>query len=207
MTTWIIRYLWIEASAKHQGRHLIAEDIGHPPARAVCRHSARWLPASRWRSCARSSKLGQAGVAPKYNMQHPSQRLFRRIRGASCVEYAHGPDKRLDRRETIQIPVNVAGLHSGIYRCDPACGGPLLSAPGLLHFDCVPLPPGTPLWAHVAIQSRFARLGFAATSVLGIGQTDEKIEQGKQLDLAIRKFHQISMGFIPVGLREHYPRR
>jgi len=142
MTTWIIRYLWIEASAKHQGRHLIAEDIGHPPARAVCRHSARWLPASRWRSCARSSKLGQAGVAPKYNMQHPSQRLFRRIRGASCVEYAHGPDKRLDRRETLQIPVNVAGTHRGIYRCDPAFGGPLLrTPPGLFHFGCVPRRP------------------------------------------------------------------
>jgi hypothetical protein len=33
----------------------------------------------------------------------PASVIFYRIQGVTCVEYAHGPDKRLDRRKTRQI--------------------------------------------------------------------------------------------------------
>src|SRR5262249_46728205 len=79
------------------------------------------------RSRAGSSKI-LGSITPKYNMQEPASVIFCRIQVASCVEYAHGPDKRLDRRGTSQIQVDVAGQHSRVCLCGPACGGSFLNA-------------------------------------------------------------------------------
>ena len=59
------------------------EAIGHPAFRAVQRGPQG---AAGWRSCAVFETA--AGVAPKYNMRHPSQRYIPPNMGASCVEYS-----------------------------------------------------------------------------------------------------------------------
>ena len=66
----------------------------------------------------------------------PASVIFCRIQGVSCVEYAHGPDKRLDRRKTPQISVDVAGQHSRVCLCHPACGGPFLRPRHLEWVGC-----------------------------------------------------------------------
>jgi hypothetical protein len=60
---------------------------------------------------------------------------------AGCAEYAHGPDKRLDRSETLQISANVAGPHSGISVCNSDCDGSFLTTPLGFFISAFPTQP------------------------------------------------------------------
>jgi hypothetical protein len=62
-----------------------------------------------------------------------SRRMTRLATGACVWSAGHGPDKRLDRRKTLQISANVAGPHSDIFVCDSDCGGPFLTPAVIGH--------------------------------------------------------------------------
>ena len=120
--------------------HGVYGGTGPVAARARRRRCGR----SAWdrRACVRRRRCSATGVTsltlPLSTIcSTPASVISCRIQGVSCVEYAHGPDKRLDRRETPQIPVDVAGQHGRVCLRHPACGSPFLMP---RHLECGRVP-------------------------------------------------------------------